>query len=196
MGTSLWRWIVVALAGLLLMGCLPVTTKTPVGTTTGLGADKALYGSWTSRNPDEPDSNGYVHFLMNKDGSITALMVNAQGDTGDSWSIFRVRTSKLGANRYMNAELQYDKGEAVRGEKKGANIPLLYVRKGKTLTLYLLDEKKIKAAIRSGRIKGQIEPGDNGDALIAGSAAELDAFFARSEVEDLFKPMLVLRKVD
>ena len=31
---------------LLLAGCLPVTSTTPVGTTAGLGADEALYGTW------------------------------------------------------------------------------------------------------------------------------------------------------
>ena len=99
--------IALAVAGaLLLAGCLPVTSKTPVGTTAGLGADEALYGTWIGHSQDEKEKGlAYFHFLKGKDneaGTISALMVTP-GDTDDDWMSFTVRTAKLGAHNYMNA---------------------------------------------------------------------------------------------
>ena len=55
-------------ATLLVAGCLPVTSKTPVGTTAGLGADQALYGTWVGHSQDEKEKGvAYFHFLKGKD---------------------------------------------------------------------------------------------------------------------------------
>ncbi|MDR3527169.1 MAG: hypothetical protein P4L57_07790 [Rhizomicrobium sp.] len=191
------RWLAVAVCAALLGGCLPVTSKTPVGTTTGLSADKALYGSWKGHSPDDAKAkDGFVHFLAAKDGSMTAVLVMADGGSDNGWTVFGVRTAALGKNHILNAVMTFDKDAPAEGGLKNATIPLLYVLKGKTLTLYLLDEAKVKAAIKAGTLKGTIEPGASGDAVISEDAAALDAFFAKAEAVALFKPMLVLKKVE
>ena len=190
--------IAAALAcALLLAGCLPVTSKTPIGTTVGLGADTALYGSWKGHSPDSTDQNdGFFHFMQAKDGSMTVALILSAGGSDDGWTIFNAHTAALGKNHFLNAVETFDKDAPADGDMKNANIPLLYVVKGHTLTLYLLDEDKTKEAVKAGKIKGEVEPGDSGDVVITADAGELDAFMAKPEAAELFKVLMVLKRVD
>lgn len=182
---------------LLLAGCLPVTSETPVGTTTGFRNDNALYGTWKGRMEDEKTET-YFHFLPDKDGSITAVLVSAQGGKEDAgWMTFALRTATLGTNRIMNAVEATDNGKPPEDAMKGANIPLLYtISNGRKLTLYLLDEDKAKDAIKAGKIAGTIEAGNFGDVKITANAGALDAFMATPEAAKLFKAFIVLKKVE
>ncbi len=181
----------------LLTGCLPVTSTTPVGTTTGLGADASLYGTWKGHSPDADNKDdGFFHFMAAKDGSITIAMIQARGGSDDGWTIFSARTASLGKNRFINAVETFDKDAPAEGTLKNANIPLLYAVKGRTLTIYLMDEDKTKEAVKTGKLKGTIEPGENGDVVITSDAAELDAFMTTPEAAGLFKALMVLKKVD
>ena len=185
-------------AALLLAGCLPVTSKTSVGTTAGLGADEALTGTWVGHSQDEKEKGvAYFHFLKGKSGTLMALMVFAAGDSDDEWTAFNLRTASLGKNHFINAVETFNDNKPTEGNLKDANIPLLYsFGKHHTLTLYLLDEDKVKEAIKAGKIAGTVEPGDSGDVQITADAAALDAFFATPEAAKLFKVFIVLKKAE
>lgn len=187
--------VMLALAAL-LSGCLPVTTQTPVGTTTGLGTDQALYGTWRGHN--EKDKNGrdsFFHILKATDGTLSIVAVQANGDTDDGWTIYAGRTATLGRNHYLNATIANDNGTPVDGTLKTSNFPVLYVVTAQTLTLYLLDEDKVRAAIKDGKISGTTGRSDSDDVVITAGAAELDAFMATPEARSLFRTLIVLRKV-
>ncbi|MDE1938847.1 MAG: hypothetical protein KGI68_07490 [Alphaproteobacteria bacterium] len=183
--------------GLLLAGCLPVTSETPVGTTTEFPSDSALFGTWKGHAEDQK-TDTYFHFLADKNGAVTAILVSAEGNKDDAgWMSFTLRTAKLGENRLMNAVETTDNGTPTEDSLKGANIPLLYtIANGRRLTLYLLDEDKVKEAIKAGRIAGSIEPGNFGDVKITADAKTLDAFMATPEAAKLFKVFITLKKVD
>ena len=185
---------------LLLAGCLPVTSKTPVGTTTGLGADDALYGTW--KGYGEPEHVlSYIHFLPKKGEGIGAVLVNPKSDSDDgSVGLFLLRTSKLGANSFINVVKIYngmEENDSSWGELNDASVPMLYkFGKNHTLTLYLLDEDKAKEAIQAGKLSGAVESGNFGDVKITSDAAALDAFMATPEAAKLFKVFLVLKKAE
>lgn len=188
-------------AMLLAAGCLPVTSKTPVGTTVGLGADPALYGAWVGHSQDEKEKGvAYFHFLRSKDddGAISALMViTGPNKNDDSWMSFTVRTAKLGTHNYLNAVETAEDGVQATAESKSRNIPLLYsFGRHHALTLYVLDEDKVKEAIQTGKIAGTIEPGDFGDVQITADAAALDTFMATPDAAKLFKVFVVLRRAE
>jgi len=188
---------VTVFCAVLLAGCLPVTSKTPVGTTAGLGADSALFGTWKGHSPDSDNkADGFFHFMLAKDGSMTVALILAKGTSDDGWTIFNAHTAKLGDNHYLNAVETFDKDAPAEGDLKNANIPLLYVVKGRTLTLYLLDEDKTKEAVKTGLITGKIEPGDMGDVVLTADGPELDAFMAKPQAAGMFKVLMVLKKVD
>lgn len=183
---------------LFVAGCLPVTSKTPIGTTAGLGVDPALVGTWKghSADPDDRDKGyGYFHFLKATDGSFAALMVISQGND-DDWTAFNLGAATLGKNHFLNAVETFDNNKPADDSMKDVNIPLLYTIKGKRLTLYMLDEDKTKKAIQAGEIAGTVEAGESGDVKLTADAAALDAFMAKPEAAKLFKAFMVLRKAE
>jgi hypothetical protein len=88
-------------------------------------------------------------------------------------------------------------GKPADGDEAKADILMLYqLGKDGKLTLRLMDEDSVKAAIQAGKIKGEIEPGNTGDVRITAEPKDLDAFFATKESAALFvKPLIVLDRV-
>jgi hypothetical protein len=193
----LTRMAAALVAALLLAGCLPVTTTTPVGTTTGLNADPSLYGTWKGYDlKDKANPVVFFHFYKGQNDKMSAAMVEARGANGDGVTLFDVTTATLGRNRFINAVMWTDKGKPVEGSLKNTTFPVLYVRQGRSLTLYLLDEDKTRDAVRAGKIKGTVESGNNGDVVVTADAEELDAFMAKPEAKAMFRLLVELRKVD
>ena len=191
-------------AGLLLAltaaACLPVTTKTPVGTTAGLVNDPALEGLWISR-PSEGDKEiSYLHFVPTDKGYTLVGVTPHQGKTNASWGVYHLTTATLGGNHYINA-IEVSDDEKPAAPEKQVIIPLLYTMKGDTLTISLLDEDKMKAAVAAHHIAAVVNKSYYGkmemdDIEITADAAHLDAFFAKPDAAGLFKPLLILKKVD
>ena len=182
----------------MLAGCLPVTTKTPVGTTTGLGTDPALYGTWRGVPPDKKtEGDVTIHFVKLKDGTLSALQVFTEPKhDDDGWESYAVQTSTLAGQHYLNVMWTSENGKPVDTSAKDAIFPLRYTVKGRTLTLYILDEDKVKAAVQSGRIAGTIESGDAGDVTLTADAKTLDAFFAAPGIAQYYNVYLVLKKTE
>ena len=75
------------------------------------------------------------------------------------------------------------------------------LKKGDTLTISLLDEDKMKAAVAAHHIAAVVNKSYYGkmemdDIEITADAAHLDAFFAKPDAAGLFKPLLILKRVD
>ena len=192
--------LLAVLCTLFVAACLPVSSKTPVGTTSGLGNDAALYGTWKGYSAED-HTPVYLHVLRSKnDEAISAVMVGTGSDK-DAGTIMLVelRTAALGDNRFMNVIKFFTKDEngETANSLKDASIPLLYrFGKNHSLTLYLLDEDKTKEAIAAGKLQGSVESGNFGDVKITSDAAALDAFMATPEAAKLFKPFVVLKKAE
>ena len=181
------------LAALALAACYPPITTHPIGTTRGLAPDPALTGLWKGTNSDGKPS--YIHFLQQSDGLTVAVIVDA-GPKAEDWMVANLTTARLGVNRVMNAKLLWtnDKPE----DEPPGTVPVLYRIDAKgTLTLALMDEDKVKASIADGKIKGTVEKGTMGDAIITADPKALDALFSTPDVAHLFaKPFLTLHRVD
>ena len=191
----------VTLAGLLATACLPVTSKAPIGTTVGLGPDPALAGAWKAAPTADNKGPTYLHFLANAEGGMSVLIVShAQGKGDAGWNEYRVTAATLNGHHYLNALAVQEDGKPISDASATRNTPLLYTLSagGRTLSLYLVDEAAAEAAIKAGRIKGSVEPGDFGDVVLTAAPDVLDAFFARDDAPALFdkKPLLVLQRLD
>jgi hypothetical protein len=190
------RLACLAAAALIVAACLPVTTKTPIGTTVGFKSDPALVGIWKGHGKND-SKDGYLTFMNNGDGTMTALLFSRDEDEGE-WTTYTLQGAKLGDNRILNARAALKNGKPVEGEEARAIMPLLYrFEKDGSLSLSLLDEKAVKDAIRAGRLKGEVGEGDAGDARITEEPAALDAFFASDEAGKMFsEDLLVMRRLD
>jgi hypothetical protein len=181
------------IAVLALAACYPPVTRTPVGTTAGLKPDMALAGTW--KGVDSDGKPGYFHFLVQADGSMTAVIV-ASGPKAEDWNAATLTTARVGANRIMNARLLSSNGKNENAPP--GTVPVLYrIDQKGTLTLAMMDEPAVKRAIADGKIKGTIEKGEFGDVTITGDAKTIDALFASPDIAHLFaKPFFTLHKVD
>ena len=154
-------------AALCLAGCLPPTTSHPVGTTVGLTNDPALTGLWRAKTGSADDGEFYLHFLPASDGTITVVMVQSGDKPDGDWSVASITTATLGANHYINAQLQFSDGKPADPGDTTDMTPLLYrLDSPNYLTLFFMDEDDTKDAIRSGQIKGTVTEGQFGDAKI------------------------------
>lgn len=193
--TSL-RAAFVLCAALFLASCLPVTTSVPVGSTAGFKTDTTLAGTWIGRGADTSkgdNSPAYMHFIGGpKDETMTLVIVSTGGDNGGEYSVYGIKAATLGGNHYLNVNEVSNNGKASGDDGLKQNFPVLY-RKGSDgkLTMYLIDEDAAKAAIQSGKLKGTIEAGENGDVHITEDAKALDAYFASPAGVALFKKPLV-----
>lgn len=184
-----------AAAVLLAVGCLPVTTKAPLGTTTGLGEAPALLGIWKGKDPDDKNTI-YLHFLPAEGGAMPMLAVTV-GKDHSGLSVFAARETTLGNYHYLNVRIISCDGKPPDKDDTVGNIPVLYKIGDGKLTLYRIGEKVAKDAITKGVIDGTVEPGDYGDAIITAAPEKLDAFFASPEGAKLFtEKIATLKKVD
>ncbi|HEY1837955.1 MAG TPA: hypothetical protein VGG36_09880 [Rhizomicrobium sp.] len=189
------RLLGVVCASLFATACLPVTTAAPVGSTTAMAPDPALTGMWKGRPPKE-SQDVYFTFLPQSDGTITAVFTEPNGkDAG--WGVYSLKTSMLGAYRYMNVHDVSADGKAAGDSEAQSNFPVLYRINGDgALVIYLMDEKRADAAIKATKIAGTVDASKYGDTSITASASDLDAFMGSPAGRALFNaPLLILHKM-
>jgi hypothetical protein len=182
----------IVFVSLALAACLPVSSRIPAGATVGFKPDPALLGTWKARGPDG-DEPGYIHFLGNDDGSMTAVLITPpqQESLGD-YSVYRLHVATLGANHIVNAQEVSNNGKPADGPLAQLHMLLLYRAEGPgKITLYQMDDKAAAACIKAGEIVGEVEPGQDGDVRITADAAALDAFMRSPRAGSLFSKSLV-----
>jgi hypothetical protein len=190
------------IAALTLAACLPVTSKTPIGTTAGVKPDPSLFGIWKGRDKDG-DTPGYMSFLKNDDGTMTAILVTPPAGTdGGEWEVVSLSATTLGGHHFLHARELEVNGKTDQSPLATDGFPMLYKISGDRLTLFLLDETSVAGAIRAGKLKGTIDPGprpgQDGDVHITADAASLDALFQTAEGIALFgkTALITLKKID
>jgi hypothetical protein len=190
------RILLAIVALLALGGCFPSMTSHPIGTTVGLKVDPALLGTWKS-DPD-PDNKriSYYHFLTGPKDTITAMIVPDRGEASDI-IMMTLTTAHLGKSAFMNVRVLNGFNPDVKDQPPGS-IPVLYSFGAKgTLTFTLLDEDKVKDAIKTHKIAGDAGEKDSDDATITADGPALDKFFLSPVGLALFQTrFVVLHKID
>lgn len=181
-------------AALVLSACYPPVTKYPVGGAAATTPDPALVGLWKGMPADHADRGVYIHFLPKIDGTIAAVLVQAGEKPDGDWYYVTLTTTKLGASRVMNVRLLLSDGIQEGGDpavQPAGTVPVLYRMDAKgQMSLFTMDETATKAAILAGKIKGTVEKGQMGDAVITAEPAALDAFLGSPAGLKLFSKLL------
>lgn len=190
------RITAILVVGLTLGACLPVTSKSPVGSTRGFKTDTALYGMWEGVTEDSKDT-GFIAFIPDENGNTTAVLIDLPSSASGDWSTYAVKTTALGTYRYISARSLTTNGKPAEGHETENSFPVFYrIEADGTLTLYLIDADAAKAAIKGGKIAGEIQSGDFGDVSLTAAPRDLDDFFASGGGRKLFKkPFLVMHRV-
>lgn len=194
---NLVRSAVALCCTLLLAACFPPSTDHPIGGGHGSG-DRMLLGVWnaTMDEGDKGDNKAIFRFSRRNDGGLAVLITSVKNIDDDRMSA-TVTTAKLGDNRYMNATIVETGKDASKPEdKQRGTVPLLYRVEGSTVALYMMDEDATKAAITTGKIKGEVQPGSFGDAIITADQRELDAFMEGNGAALFTEKFATLTKAD
>lgn len=181
---------------MVLTGCLPVTTSSPIGTTVATNPDSKLTGLWSGNFGTSPNG-AYIAFYAPRDGvRKIVLLAPPMPDGEGGWLAFEAHPATLGGNTYLDAREMDDGGKPP--DPRLAHIPILYtISHDGILALYLVDENAARTAIARGAIGGNVEPGKFGDVIITADPATLDRFFASDNGRALFtKPLAILRRVN
>lgn len=189
--------VLVLCVAFIASACLPVSTKSPIGTTQGFVPDSSLMGTWKGVTPGEKVAS-WFHFIPGREGTVMAVVVTPSNDEDQGgWGAFALQTVKLGGNYFMNAQEVSDNGTVATDKTAQNTTPLLYkISDDGKLTLYMLDEKAVAAEIKAGKIAGTVEPGQDGDVSITAEPDDLDALFQTPEGIALFsKKFAVLTPV-
>jgi hypothetical protein len=184
------------LGALVLAACVP-TSENPILSKSG-GSDPALAGAWAAAKTDEKGPS-FMHFLSAPSGEFTVLLISdeAQAKEEADWSVFRVVTAEIKGSHYMSALWDMNSGKPVDDHEKGYHLLRYEIRADGTLQLFMVDEDKLKQAVKDGKIEGRIDgQGESSDVRLTASSEKLEKFLERSKPADLFdKPFVTLHKV-
>lgn len=189
---------VLLLMGATVSGCLPVTSREPIGATVGFSVDPHLLGTWKASGPSG-DSPAYLHILGGDGEGTTALLVTSPvKDNPGDWGLYRLRSARLGENNFVNVQEVSSNGKPSEGPLHDINMVFLYRQTGpKQITVYRMDDKAATNAIHRGEIAGEVEPGAHGDVRITARQPALDAFMKTPRAGSLFsKVLMVMGRLD
>ena len=187
-------------AALVLAACLPVTSRSPLGSTTAQSTDYRLAGLWKGPANESGDT-AYLTFVRGEEGGMSAILVGVtmkpDGSAPTFYAVYDIRTAHLGLSDYISAHELLEDGKPAQGALAKQSVPVLYRISRNKLELYLLDEDATKSMIGAGKIAGRVEPGSYGDVEITAAPVALDRFFSSAAARSLFtKPFLVLRRAN
>jgi hypothetical protein len=203
--THFGRWVALVMA-ICAGGCLPVTSKVPVGTTVGFKADPALFGVWRGKSQGD-ETASYLTFTKLPNGDLGAVLVASANNTSDGdLDVYDVKVASLGGHHFLSARGLFANGRAVEDWPADVTAPVLYRVEGNTLSLFLLDEDATANAIRSGALQGTVEADTrnqdgtvavHGDVHVTEDGPALDAFLQSPKGLALFKTLLIrMQKVE
>jgi hypothetical protein len=170
---------------LALAACFPPATVHPIGATQA--ADPLLSGDWHAKmaESDPGQDEAVFHFHPGSDGSI-ALEIDSVNKKDMDKILVALTTAQIGANHFANAKLLNAGGDGAGKNEQRGTIAFLYRQEGSSLVLYQMNEDATKAAIKAGKIQGDVGQGQFGDAVITADQAALDAFIASPQGVALF----------
>lgn len=184
------------LTALLIAACVP-TSESPILAKKG-ESDAALIGSWSGTMADGLPV--YMHYLMDKEGGITALLVTGAQKPKEEggWAVFRLVSAEVRGTRYLSALWDLNDGKPVEGREKGYHLMRYAFGPGeKTLRLFGVNEEKLMAAVKAGKVEGRIEGKDmSAEVRLTASSERLATFLKRSDPADLFdRPFVTLTRI-
>jgi hypothetical protein len=135
-------------------------------------ADKQLLGKWVKT--DEPTSKDYLLFQENDKNSLNLLI----SDKNDENPASTVSSVQIGNYWYMILKLSN------KSEDEEIIVVARYKISKNILTVWLLDENKIKTEVSTGKLKGKIE---GMDVQINESPKDLANYLQASETLDKFE---------
>ena len=168
------RLSAVLAVSLALSACFVTTQQMPAGT--GPINDDALVGKWQGVDGDtnQPQNTFFTITKTGRDAPLHMVML----DDGKQ-SEYDIRTTQVNGQHILVARVTAPE-EAIKESGGGAYIAY-YEATPEQLTFYLLDAEKVRAFIKSGKLKGNPGEKQYDIAELTGSPQEVAAFLGSPE---------------
>ena len=186
--SSLFLPVAAALC-LLLSSC--ICSVNPISSPQTAKPDLALVGNWTDNT--RPVA-GTGRIFVTHSPWMRAVSFDAKGrELKGSGDIINFFPSTLGKDAFLNV---LDVETTPHGPVKSYLFYRYQVSDGHVLRIWAIADKPVLKAVRSGKLKGTITPGDHDSVLIQDSSENIQAFIIRSHPHKLFNgaPITILYK--
>jgi hypothetical protein len=178
-------------AVLALAACVPTTRHPLLGPDEGVN-DARLTGAWAGTVDKQ---RVYFHFIaQNADGFHVLGLTHGGPEEHGGWSAYGVRTTQLGATRYLSVELLVDDAKLVDDEER---FLVMRYRLGPTgeLEVWTMSEEPVILDIEAGKLAGEVDKGRFAtDIDIAATTGQLAAYVAAADPERVFADLFVTLK--
>ena len=177
---SFFKACLVAVCALLLNACEVTFTSPLPESLFAAGRDEQLLGRWKAE--DEPEEKGYVRIVEGENDEVLVRF-----ESGDPDNVLRATTLKIDNSSYLKLT------DEDSTKRKGYML-VRYTIVGDSLKVWLLDDKRVREAIRDGKLKGEFGPETYSGASVTDSPEKILGYI-RTGGDDAFKFLNEFRKV-
>jgi hypothetical protein len=173
---------------ILIASCGPPRSDNPLSDPSKAKMDPKLVGRWSGTKDKQP-----VFFQVSEkeNGVFDAVLVAQDEKKGAVVLTFEGFSTELNGKRYMNLRPKTatdDYGE--HWDVKPRYLFVLYSVANGALSLSLMDEELMKAAVAGGKLKGRL---DGDDLILTEETAKLAEFVSKADSAKLFQPFATLK---
>jgi hypothetical protein len=140
-------------------------------------ADAKLLGRWSGT--DEKGNVGFIQFDKAGAREITVSVFGKDSDLGYKNPVLRLKTTKIGSFDYLVLRANDPEGLS------DYTLARYSLEKNK-LKIWIMSLDKVKDAIQSGRLKGRVNGGPYGGAIIDSSSRDLIRLLKDKRGNNLF----------
>jgi hypothetical protein len=154
-----------------------VSFTDPLPGARGFSADAKLLGRWSGT--DEKGNAGFIQFDKAGAKEITVSVFGKDSDLGYKNPVFSLKTAKIGSLDYLVLRPNDPEGPT------DYTIARYSLDKNK-LKIWIMSLEKVKDAIQSGRLKGKVNGGPYGGAIINSPSRDVVRLLRDKRANNLF----------
>jgi hypothetical protein len=175
---------------LALVSCAPPRADHPLSDPKTAKVDAKLVGSW--RGTKEGDVV-FFHVMEKEAGLIDAVLVGTDSKKGAIVITLEGFTTELGGKKYLNLRPKTAKTEYGEGwNVSDRYLFVLYSVANGALSLSMMDDDIVKAAVTAGKLEGEVK---DGDVVLTSDTPKLAEFVKGADSAKLFKLFATFKPV-
>lgn len=177
-------------AVLVLPACVPISAH-PLSDPAGARFDQRLAGGWRVLGSHATWAHVYFSRRVAGRGTMGIFVIEPRKDGTLAMDSYEGFVTHLPGADFLNVRYTVD-----GGVRSGYVLVRFSLERAERLEISLLDEKRLKAAVASGRIYGAIEVrGPHTEVTLTADSKTLGSFLASREGAALFQPPQVLERL-
>lgn len=178
-----WKVCLVMLAAVFFSAC-EVLLINPLSDPSRDKRDESLLGRWVKEDAETRDR--YIQFTA---GAGQELNVSVFGEENEEKNpVFRALTTNIGDHHYLSLY-------STDPDKVEGYLLARYEVKGDKMSVWILDSKKVQAAIEQKRLKGEVGQGVAPSVMITDTADKVRSLIESPQGAELFEQLGTFKRI-